>query len=136
LTTTNGHAPIRIRGHRPLLPIDYSVPVASAQIKSAVLLAGLQAEGRTSVTSPAVTRDHTERMLVGMGVQIHERDHRVSVVGPAMPRGIRLDVPGDFSSAAFFIVAASMGASDGLLIRGVGVNPTRIGLLTALEQMG
>jgi 3-phosphoshikimate 1-carboxyvinyltransferase len=136
VTTTGGRAPVRIRGRHSLSAIDFTMPVASAQIKSAILLAGLQAEGRTTVTSPAVTRDHTERMLVAMGIRIEETGHRVSIVGPATPRGIALEVPGDFSSAAFFIVAAILAAREGLLIRNVGVNPTRIGLLTVLEQMG
>jgi 3-phosphoshikimate 1-carboxyvinyltransferase len=138
IETTAGSAPIRIRGTGKLHGTEYELPVASAQIKSALLLAGLSATGRTTLTSPGPSRDHTERMLATMGVEIHEdtRRHRVTLEGPIALRGTVIEVPGDFSSAAFFIVAACLGADQGLLIRGVGVNPTRTGLLTILENMG
>jgi 3-phosphoshikimate 1-carboxyvinyltransferase len=136
--TTGGSAPVQIRGGAKLRGLDYDLPVASAQIKSALLLAGLGATGRTTIRSPGPSRDHTERMLVTMGVQIREDSKRnaVSLEGPTVPRGTAIEVPGDFSSAAFFIVAACLGADRGLLIKGVGVNPTRTGLLTILESMG
>ena len=138
IETTAGSAPVRIRGGAKLRGIDYEMPVASAQIKSALLLAGLNATGRTTIRSPGTSRDHTERMLMTMGIKVREnrKRHSVAVEGPAAPRGTVIDVPGDFSSAAFFIVAACLGADRGLLIKGVGVNPTRTGLLTILESMG
>jgi 3-phosphoshikimate 1-carboxyvinyltransferase len=138
IETTAGSAPVRIRGGTKLRGIDYELPVASAQIKSALLLAGLGATGRTTLISPGPSRDHTERMLATMGVEIRAdtQRHCVSLEGPIALRGTVIDVPGDFSSAAFFIVAACFGADRGLLIRSVGVNPTRTGLLTILEKMG
>lgn len=137
IATTEGRAPLRISGGASLHAIDYSMPVASAQIKSALLLAGLWAHGRTTVRSPGPSRDHTERMLRTMGAVVDVApDGAVSLVGPAHLRGSRVDVPGDFSSAAFFIVAGLLRADAGLLIRGVGVNPTRIGLLDILKRMG
>ena len=138
IETTAGSAPVRIRGGAKLRGIDYELPVASAQIKSALLLAALSASGRTTLTSPGPSRDHTERMLVTMGVELREdtQRHCVALEGPIALRGAVIEVPGDFSSAAFFIVAACLGADQGLLIRGVGVNPTRTGLLTILESMG
>ena len=107
-------------------------------VKSALLLGGLWAEGRTTVRSPGPSRDHTERMLRAMGVPVETDGERLvaSLDGPAALQPVDLDVPGDFSSAAFFLVAGCLGARDGLLIRDVGVNPTRIGLLTVLDAMG
>ena len=140
IETTDGKPPLRVLGGSPLNGIEYELPVASAQVKSAILLAGLYADGRTTVHSPGPSRDHTERMLQSMGVQLETsergRGHTVSLVGPATLRGREIGVPGDFSSAAFFIVAACLGAPDGLLIKNVGVNPTRTGLLTILREMG
>jgi 3-phosphoshikimate 1-carboxyvinyltransferase len=139
ITTRAGRAPLRITGTSTLKAIDYTQPVASAQVKSAVLLAGLWAAGRTIVRSPAPSRDHTERMLLGMGARIESSPDglEVRLDGPASLRGLDFDVPGDFSSAAFFMVAGCLAASDdGLVIRNVGVNPTRLGFLTALTAMG
>ena len=138
IETTGGSAPVHIRGGAKLQGTEHDLPVASAQIKSALLLAGLGAAGRTTIRSPGASRDHTERMLVTMGADIHEdaRRHSVAIEGPTELRGTVIDVPGDFSSAAFFIVAACLGADRGLSIKGVGVNPTRTGLLTILERMG
>jgi 3-phosphoshikimate 1-carboxyvinyltransferase len=116
--------------------IDYALPMASAQVKSALLLAALYANGSSSVTEPAPTRDHTERMLRGFGVAIATEGCQVSLAGGQRLRGYEIDVPGDFSSAAFFIVAGCLAARDGLTIRHVGVNPTRTGLLTMLQLMG
>ena len=138
IETTQGRAPVRIRGGRALRGIDYALPVASAQVKSALLLAGLGAQGPTRLTSPGPSRDHTERMLEAMGVRV-EQDldrHVVSLEGPAAPQGAAIDVPGDLSSAAFFVVAACLAAAPELVIRNVGVNPTRAGILTLLEAMG
>jgi 3-phosphoshikimate 1-carboxyvinyltransferase len=135
-TACNGRPPLRITGGRALHAIDYAMPVASAQVKSAVLIAGLFADGQTRVTQPALCRDHTERMLRTLGVAIEHDRHAASVTGPARLRGGLIEVPGDFSSAAFFIVAALLAAPDGLVIRDVGVNPTRTGLIDILRRMG
>ena len=120
-----------------LRAIDYALPVASAQVKSAILLAGLYADGVTMVTEPAPTRDHTERMLRSLGAVVRTDD----ATGAASPvartlHGAQIDVPGDFSSAAFFLVAGCLAASDGLVIENVGINPTRTGLLDILRLMG
>jgi len=140
IETTDGKPPVRVLGGASLSGIDHELPIASAQVKSAILLAGLFANGRTTIRSPGPSRDHTERMLRSMGVAVETTEeghrHTVSVVGPAALRGREIVVPGDFSSAAFFIVAACLGAEDGLLIKNVGVNPTRTGLLTILREMG
>jgi cyclohexadieny/prephenate dehydrogenase / 3-phosphoshikimate 1-carboxyvinyltransferase len=135
ITTQNGRPPVEIRG-TPLRAIDYALPVASAQVKSAVLLAGLQAKGRTSVTEPAPTRDHTERMLRAFGVNISQQGATASIEGGQTLRAAAIQVPADFSSAAFFMVAGALAAEKPLLLRNVGVNPTRTGLLTLLQQMG
>lgn len=135
--TRSGTAPIRIHGRYPLNGLDYTLPVASAQLKSAVLLAGLRARGRTVVRSPGRSRDHTERLLRSMGVIVESRlDEVVSVRAPGRLKPIDSEIPGDFSSAAFFLIAGLLAAPGGLLIRNVGVNPTRSGLLSVVEAMG
>lgn len=140
IETTNGKPPVKIRGGSRLNGIEYALPIASAQVKSALLLAALGAHGTTTVHSPGPSRDHTERMLESMGVRLARSEqgqgHTVSLFGPAKLRGLDLHVPADFSSAAFFMVAGAIGARDGLLIENVGVNPTRTGLLTILREMG
>lgn len=136
IETTQGRPPVRITGGASLRGMRYDMPVASAQVKSAVLLAGLYAEGETTVVEPAVTRDHTERMLQTFGCEVRARDGRATVRPPARLEGANVSVPGDFSSAAFFIVAACIGAREPFTIRGVGVNPTRTGLLEMLALMG
>ncbi|MFI4895146.1 MAG: 3-phosphoshikimate 1-carboxyvinyltransferase [Steroidobacterales bacterium] len=136
LQTQQGRPPVQIRGGSHLHAIDYTMPVASAQVKSALLLAALYAQGSSSVTEVAPTRDHTERMLRGFGVEVLREGMRVSLTGGARLSGCPIDVPGDFSSAAFFIVAGCLGAASGLTIRAVGVNPTRTGLLELLRLMG
>jgi 3-phosphoshikimate 1-carboxyvinyltransferase len=136
IETRSGHAPLHIRGGQQLRAVSHELPVASAQVKSALLLAGLYAHGETSVIEPAVTRDHTERMLRAFGVQLEVEGRRARVSGPAQLRGHPIDVPGDFSSAAFFIVAACISAEAAVTIRNVGINPTRTGLLDILRQMG
>jgi 3-phosphoshikimate 1-carboxyvinyltransferase len=113
------------------------MPMASAQVKSAILLAALYADGATTVLAPALSRDHSERMLESCGVKLKVDGLRIELQPPARLSGFRLDVPGDFSSAAFFIVAGLLGAADdGLLIQNVGMNPTRSGLLEILRLMG
>jgi 3-phosphoshikimate 1-carboxyvinyltransferase len=136
IRTRDGRPPLRIAGDRPLRGIDYEMPVASAQVKSAILLAGLFADGRTRVTQPALSRDHTERMLETLGVPIAYDENEAVIEGPARLGGGLIDVPGDFSSAAFFIVAGLLAAPEGLLIRNVGINPTRTGLIDILRRMG
>jgi 3-phosphoshikimate 1-carboxyvinyltransferase len=136
IDTTDGKPPVHIHGGTSLSAIDYVMPMASAQVKSAVLLAALYASGTSSVTEPAPTRDHTERMLRDFGVELVQQQRTVRMAGGQRLRGCRVDVPGDFSSAAFFIVAGCLGARDGLTLRGVGVNPTRTGLLDMLRMMG
>jgi 3-phosphoshikimate 1-carboxyvinyltransferase len=135
--TEGGTAPVDIRGGRPLHGIEYALPVASAQVKSAVLFAGLYADSPTTVISPAMSRDHSERMLESFGVRIVTQGLRVTVHPARALAAQRIEVPGDFSSAAFFIVAALLaGQAEGLLIRDVGLNPSRVGLLEILRLMG
>ncbi len=128
-------APLAIQGGE-LRGIDYDSPMASAQVKSALLLAGLNAAGRTSVTEPYLSRDHTERMFRKFGVPVKREGTNVSVNGGKELQGTRIDIPGDFSSAAFFLVAALIVEGSDLLIRNVGINPTRVGLLSILSRMG
>ena len=136
IDTTDGKPPVRIHGGATLRGIDYVMPMASAQVKSAVLLATLYASGTSRVTEPAPTRDHTERMLRGFGVDVAQQAGTVSMAGGQPLKACHVEVPGDFSSAAFFIVAGCLAARDGLTLRGVGVNPTRTGLLAMLRMMG
>lgn len=136
-TTETGCAPLRIRGGQRLAGIDYSLPVASAQVKSCLLLAGLYAEGLTRVTEPAPTRDHTERMLEGFGYSLQrEGDRQIAVKGGGWLQGTAIDVPADISSAAFFLVGASIAPGSDLLLEHVGVNPTRTGVIDILRLMG
>jgi 3-phosphoshikimate 1-carboxyvinyltransferase len=135
--TRGGTPPVDIGGGRNLHGIEYRMPVASAQVKSAVLLAALYADTPTTVIQPAVSRDHSERMLASCGVHLDIDGLRTTLHPPRALANQRLDVPGDFSSAAFFIVAGLLGSGDeGLLIRNVGMNPTRTGLLDVLRSMG
>jgi 3-phosphoshikimate 1-carboxyvinyltransferase len=137
IKTNAGRPPVRIEGGKALRAIDYTLPVASAQVKSAILLAGLQASGRTRVTEPAPARDHTERMLGAFGVEVLRNGPTIALEGGQSLRGTHIPVPADFSSAAFFLVAGCLAAPEpGLLLRNVGVNPTRTGLLQLLLQMG
>jgi 3-phosphoshikimate 1-carboxyvinyltransferase len=136
IQTLDGRPPVEIRASGGMRAIDYALPVASAQVKSAVLLAGLQAFGRTHVTEPAPSRDHTERMLGAFGVEVLRDGATIAIEGGQTLRGTQVRVPGDFSSAAFFIVAGCLAAENGLLLRNVGVNPTRTGLIELLRQMG
>jgi 3-phosphoshikimate 1-carboxyvinyltransferase len=132
-----GTPPVDIGGGRKLHGIEYRMPVASAQVKSAVLLAALYADTATTVIQPAISRDHSERMLASCGVQLDIDGLRTTLHPPRHLANQRLNVPGDFSSAAFFIVAGLLGAAgEGLLIQNVGMNPTRTGLLDILRSMG
>jgi len=131
----SGCAPLFIHG-TPLAPITYRMPVASAQVKSAILLAGLFANGTTTVIQPATTRDHTERMLASFGVATRQEDHAISIDGGQMPVACDFTVPGDISSAAFWLVAAAALTDSRLLIKDVGLNPTRTAILSVLSRMG
>uniref|UniRef100_B8HMP2 3-phosphoshikimate 1-carboxyvinyltransferase n=1 Tax=Cyanothece sp. (strain PCC 7425 / ATCC 29141) TaxID=395961 RepID=B8HMP2_CYAP4 len=130
-------APLAVQGQQ-LRSIRYSSPIASAQVKSCLLFAGLMIEGETTVSEPALSRDHSERMLRAFGAQIEvdPHSHSVTVVGPAKLQGQSVIVPGDISSAAFWLVAAAIAPDAELVLENVGVNPTRTGVLEVLEQMG
>jgi 3-phosphoshikimate 1-carboxyvinyltransferase len=129
--------PLTIRGREmPLTTIDYRLPVASAQVKSCLLLAGLYADGITRIHEPAPSRDHTERMLAAFGHQVHRDGDSVSVRGGARLHATSVEIPGDISSAAFFLVGASIAPDSDLRILGVGMNPTRTGVIQVLQSMG
>lgn len=136
----DGRLPLMLRGICPAIPIDYALPVASAQVKSAILLAGLNATGITIVREPVPTRDHSERMLRGFGatVEIERTDagRVIAITGEAELRPQSVTVPGDPSSAAFWMVAASIVPGSDVTIENVGLNPTRAGIVTALRLMG
>jgi 3-phosphoshikimate 1-carboxyvinyltransferase len=135
--THNGTPPVDIGGTRRLHGIEYQMPIASAQVKSAILLASLYAAGPTTITAPAVSRDHSERMLASCGVKLDIDGLCITLHPPQRLMSQKITVPGDFSSAAFFIVAGLLAApAEGLLIQNVGLNPTRTGLLSILRRMG
>jgi len=142
--SAGGTLPLMLRGAEPAVPITYRLPVASAQVKSAVLLAGLNTPGITRVIEPVPTRDHTERMLAGFGATLevgeeggaNGKERIISIHGEADLKPMDVTVPGDPSSAAFFMVAASIVPGSDLTIRNVGLNPTRAGLLAVLREMG
>jgi len=135
--TRNGTPPVDIGGNRGLRGIDYQMPIASAQVKSAILLAALYATEPTTITAPAVSRDHSERMLASCGVKLDIDGLRITLHPPQRLMSQKINVPGDFSSAAFFIVAGLLAAPvEGLVIQNVGLNPTRVGLLAILRGMG
>lgn len=131
-----GRPPLIIHGNKALQGIDYSVPVASAQVKSAVLLAGLYAKGETHVREPHPTRDYTERMLAAFGAPVAFVPGEAALLGGFPLKATDVSVPADFSSAAFLLVAASLVPGSDLVLRKVGMNPRRTGLLTVLRQMG
>ena len=136
IETEEGHAPLVVEGSDALHGIEYTLPVASAQVKSAVLLAGLYAAGATTVVEPAPTRDHTELMLEAAGVRVRRRPGSVTIEPPASLRLDEVDVPGDFSSAAPLLAAAALVPGSDVTVHGLGLNPRRIGLLDVLERMG
>lgn len=129
------YTPLTVRGGS-LKAISYSLPVASAQVKSAVLLAGLQAEGETAVIEPMKTRDHTERMVRQFGGSIQQDGSKITIEGGQQLKGTKITVPGDISSAAFFLVAAALIPGSDVLLKNVGLNPTRTGILDVLKSMG
>lgn len=136
LTEENGRPPLRIKGGLKLKGIHYDMPMASAQVKSAVLLAGLYAEGESSVTEPGITRDHSERMLRGFGYDVKTNGNSMSLVGGGKLTACDIDVPADISSAAFFMVGASIAEGSDLTLEHVGINPTRTGVIDILKLMG
>lgn len=136
-TTEQGTAPLRITGRAGQLSgIDYAMPMASAQVKSCLLLAGMYAQGVTSVTEPAPTRDHTERMLSGFAYPVKQLGNKVSITAEGHLKATDIDVPSDISSAAFFLVGASIAPGSDLLLKHVGINPTRTGIIDILRLMG
>lgn len=135
-TAAEGRPPLKITGNPALDPIEYALPVASAQVKSAVLLAGLYAKGKTRVTEPAPTRDHTERMLKAFGYAVEIDGARICIEGGGSLRATDIEVPADISSAAFFMVGASISPDSNVLLKNVGVNPTRTGAIHILRAMG
>ena len=132
---TDGHAPMRVHG-RPLRAIDFDAPIASAQVKTAVLFAGLQAEGTTSIAESVRTRDHTEHALRAFGAELLRRDDRLYIAGGQKLRALDATVPGDMSSAAFFLCAALLFEDSNLVLDGLGMNPTRATLLDVVSAMG
>ena len=139
-TAGDGRPPLELSGESKLTGFDYQMPIASAQVKSCLLLAGLYAEGRTCVTEPAPTRDHTERMLKGFGYAVESKmtssGRQISLNGGGLLKAIDIQVPSDISSATFFLVAAAITPDSELTLRKVGINPTRIGVINILKLMG
>lgn len=135
-TGVDGTPPLRIHGNRKLRGHAHTLAVASAQVKSALLLAGLWSEGETCVTEPAPTRDHTERMLRGFGYDLRRDGRRACLLGGGRLEACAVEVPADISSAAFFLVGASIAQGSDVLLRHVGVNPTRTGVIDILRLMG
>lgn len=136
-TQDGGRPPLTIKGSGKLIGIHYDLPMASAQVKSCLLLAGLYASGETSVTEPAPTRDHTERMLGGFGYPIERRgDATVAIKSGGKLTATKIDVPADISSATFFMVAAAIAPGSDITLTHVGINPTRVGVINILQLMG
>ena len=135
-TAEGGRPPLKISGGSNIQGIDYDLPMASAQVKSCVLLAGLYANGRTCVTEPAPTRDHTERMLNAFGCAVEKSGATACIHGPASLQACDIDVPADISSAAFFMVGASIAPGSEITLEHVGINPTRTGVIDILRLMG
>ncbi len=136
IRTRDGRPPVTISGPRPLVGCDHRLELPSAQVKSALLLAGLYASGETGVREPGISRDHTERMLGSFGVPVSREGDAVAIQGPVTLRAADIRIPGDFSSAAYFIAAGVVAGSGALCIRDVGINPTRTAFLDILRLMG
>ncbi|HEV8169942.1 MAG TPA: 3-phosphoshikimate 1-carboxyvinyltransferase, partial [Pyrinomonadaceae bacterium] len=136
IESTDGKAPLKVHGATKLSPINYKLPVASAQVKSAILFAGLNATGRTTVIETSPSRDHTERLFNGFGVPVETDDLSVSIEGPARLSGGTITIPGDVSSAAYFVAAAMLLPGSDLTIERVGLNPTRAAFLDVLGSWG
>lgn len=136
ITADEGRPPMTIKGKGEVTAMHYDLPMASAQVKSCVLLAGLYADGETSTTEPAPTRDHTERMLSGFGYEVKRSGATASLQGGGKLTGMHIDVPADISSAAFFMVGASIAEQADITLEHVGMNPTRVGVINILRAMG
>jgi 3-phosphoshikimate 1-carboxyvinyltransferase len=136
IDSRDGRPPLYIHPVPSLEGIAYNMPMASAQVKSSLMLAGLYAKGETRVTEPAPTRDHTERMLTAFGVKVDVNSSTVSVRGGQTLKATDIDVPSDISSAAFFLVAGAIARQSDVIVRHVGVNPTRTGIIDILRLMG
>ncbi len=136
VATTGGHAPVRVGGHRPLRSMHHALPVASAQVVSAISLAALAAEGTTTIDTPAETRDHTERLLAWLGADVRREGRRTSIKGPARMQARSLTVPGDISSAAAWLVAAALHPDAELRLLDVSLNPSRLAIVDVLREMG
>lgn len=136
VVTTNGRPPLMIRGGHVLHGIYYEMPEASAQVKSCLLLAGLYADSETQIVESIHTRDHTERMLTAFSYPLRKSDNAIIINGQSECIGTEINVPGDISSAAFFIIAATIIPGSEVFIRNVGINPTRVGILQILNRMG
>ena len=136
IDSTDGSAPLHIKGGHQLTGICYTLPVASAQVKSCLLLAGMYANGKTILTEPMPTRDHTERMLAGMQYPLTTAGDTVTIVGGGKLTCTSIDVPADISSAAFFMVGAAIAQGSDITLKQVGINPTRMGVITILRLMG
>ncbi len=135
-TAPEGRPPVTVKGNGKVKAMTYELPMASAQVKSCVLLAGLYAKGETVTIEPAPTRDHTERMLRGFGYKVNSEGNRASLKGGGTLKGMAIDVPADISSAAFFMVAASIAEGSDITLEHVGINPTRDGIIHILRLMG
>lgn len=136
IDSQEGKPPLIIKAGNKLKGITYKLPMASAQVKSCLLLAGLYAEGKTTVIEPAPTRDHTERMLVGMGYKVDIQGDTVTVEGGGKLTATSIDVPADISSATFFMVGAAISEGSDITLTHVGINPTRVGVINILRLMG
>ena len=135
-TAEGGKPPLKVNGGAAMKGIDYQLPMASAQVKSCLLLAGMYAQGETCVTEPATTRDHTERMLNAFGYPVNTQENRMCLQGGGRLTACDIDVPADISSAAFFLVGASIAENSDITLQHVGVNPTRTGVIDILKLMG
>ena len=135
-TGENGCPPVKVTGGQALKGVDYAMPMASAQVKSCLMLAGLYADGTTRVTEPAPTRDHTERMLQGFGYSVNASNGEIDLQGGGSLQATNIDVPADISSATFFMVAAAISPDSDVVLEHVGINPTRIGVINILSLMG
>jgi 3-phosphoshikimate 1-carboxyvinyltransferase len=136
IDSNNGYPPLKIKGGAKLRGIEYAMPMASAQVKSCLLLAGLYAEGVTTVIEPETTRDHTERMLTAFGYPVRKQGSSISLTGGGILRGGSIQVPADISSAAFFMVGGAIAIEGEVVLQQVGINPTRTGVLDILRLMG
>ncbi len=136
IESNDGKLPLKIKGSHPLKGINYNLPVASAQVKSCILLAGLYAQGETCVSQPKTTRDHTERMLKGLGYSVRVMNNKICLSGDGGLRAAKIQVPSDISSAAFFMVAACIAPQSDIILKDININPTRTGVIDILQLMG